>query len=80
MEKLQFSTGDPVEEKDSMFQAFAIKVHSLEEIELAYMAVRQLKDYADHILLAYCLKNDEWFKEGGSSDRTLWRPADDPPY
>ena len=69
MEQLQFSTGGPIDEKSSIFQAFAINVTSLDDIDLAYMRVCQVKKYADHIVLAYRLKNSEGFKEGSSSDK-----------
>ena len=72
IEKLVFSSGGPLEEKYSLFQAYAIGVDTLDDINFAYMRVRQLKKFADHIVLAYCLKNAEGFKEGGSNDREYY--------
>ena len=47
-------------------------VNTLDQIDLGYMKIRQVKKYSDHILLAYRLKNEDGFKQGGSSDKEYY--------
>ena len=72
MEKIEFASGGPIDENNSIFQSFATNVETVEDIDLAYMRIRQVKPYADHIILVYRLKNTEEFKYGGSNDREYY--------
>lgn len=55
--------------RNSEFSALAIKVHSLEEINRAYIAVMQRYPAMDHIMLGYALKQDGKIKSGFADDR-----------
>ena len=72
MQELQFSAAGPIDEKDSIFTAYAIHVNSLEDIDLAYMGVRQVKRYADHIVCAYRLKTADGITDGGTHDKEYY--------
>lgn len=48
---------DPEKVRNSEFIALAIKVHSLEEVNQAYIAVAQRHTSADHVMLGYALRD-----------------------
>lgn len=52
----------------SEFISMAIKIHSLEELKLAYIAAAQRYPAADHIMLGYALKIDKELKVGFCDD------------
>lgn len=55
--------------KNSEFSALAIKVHSLKDVNRAYIAAMQRYPAADHIMLGYALKEDGRLKSGFADDR-----------
>lgn len=65
----KFYETDPVNIKNSQFTALSIKVETLQEVQLAYTAVAQRYPAADHIVLAYALKDNGQLKHGGCDDR-----------
>lgn len=60
---------DPMRVKNSDFIALAVKVHSIEEVNQAYIAVSQRHPSADHIVLGYALKENSVLKSGFCDDR-----------
>ena len=70
MNNIQYAASLVKDMKNSHLQAFATRVTSILEIQLAYMRIRQLYQYADHILLAYRIQTSQTeFKQGCTSDR-----------
>ena len=72
MDAFQFVSAGPKELKDSTFQGFAVQISSLDEVDLAYMKVRQMKRYADHIMLAYRIQESESLKQGCAHDKEYY--------
>lgn len=60
---------EPETIKSSEFMALATKVHSIEDVKNAYIAVYQRFPSADHIMLGYALKEDRKLKTGGCDDK-----------
>lgn len=56
-------------EKHSEFKAIALKVHSIEEVQRAYVGVCQRYPASDHIILGYALKENGNLKYGFADDR-----------
>ena len=69
MEQVQFAPSIKKEIQLSNLQAFATKVSTTDDIDLAYMRMRSLHKYADMILLGYRLKNGENIIQGCTSNR-----------
>ena len=70
MQDVHYVTSPLKEANHSTFQAFVTTVFNLEEINIAYMRIRQERRFADHILVAYHLKDaNNGIKQGGSSDK-----------
>lgn len=55
--------------KNSDFSALAIKVHSIKEVKLAYIAAIQRCPATDHVMLGYALKEEGKLKTGFADDR-----------
>lgn len=55
--------------RSSEFHAMAIKVHSIQEVNQAYIAVMQRYPAADHIMVGYALKDTGKLKCGFCDDR-----------
>ena len=68
IDMLVLKNSTPQEEQWSCFICYCALVCSLHEIHLAYMKVKKLEQRADHIMLAYRLKDDEILKEGSVSN------------
>lgn len=64
----KFIETEPVTVKNSQFTALALKVHSIEEVKLAYVGVMQRYPSADHVMAAYALKQKGALKQGGCDD------------
>lgn len=60
---------EPITVKNSQFTGLAIKVHSIQEVKHAYLGVVQRYPAADHVMLAYALKEQGTLKHGGCDDR-----------
>lgn len=62
---------EPRFEKNSEFKAIAYRGHSVSEVQQAYIAVAQRYSAADHIIMAYALrdKEDNKIKNGFCDDR-----------
>lgn len=60
---------DPVFIQNSEFIALAIKVHSVQQVQQAYIAVAQRFASADHIMLGYALREEDKLKSGFCDDR-----------
>lgn len=60
---------EPERIKNSEFIALAVKVHSVEQVNLAYLAVAQRYPEADHIVLGYAMKEQGQLKSGSCDDR-----------
>lgn len=60
---------EPITVRNSQFTALALKVHSLDELQKAYIGVAQRYPAADHIMLAYAFKEKGQLKHGGCDDR-----------
>ena len=73
MENLEFARAGPKEERLSMFYAYALNVKSIDDIDIAYMRLRQLQKFADHVLVAYSLlHNDATIKQGCADDKEYY--------
>lgn len=59
---------DPQIVKNSEFISLAVKVRSIKEVNLAYIAVAQRFPSADHIMVGYALKEDSTLKNGFCDD------------
>lgn len=55
--------------RNSEFRALAVKVHSIEETQLAYIAAAQRYPSVDHISMAYALRENSIVKTGFCDDR-----------
>lgn len=55
--------------KNSEFSAMAVKVHSILEVNRAYVAAMQRYPATDHIMLGYALKENGNLKMGSADDR-----------
>lgn len=62
---LNFTESQIKTDNKSEFAGFAIKVDSLEEIELAYKAIKLKKPNADHVMMAYNVDKYDGFKDDG---------------
>lgn len=60
---------EPVYERGSEFIGLAVKVHSLEHLKQAYIAVSQRFPTADHIILGYAFKEEGKLKTGYCDNR-----------
>ena len=70
IEEMEHFASPHTELNESWFQAYAIKVISLAEVELGYMKVCQMKRFADHIMVAYHIKISETeIQEGCAVDK-----------
>lgn len=69
MANLQVSSTLPKEVKKSTFVAYGLQTQDREEIDLAYMKIRQWNRTADHIMAAFRLKLDDEIIQGCASDR-----------
>ena len=72
MDAFEFASAGPKEIKESSFQGYAVNVSTLDDVELAYMRVRQKKRYADHIMLAYRIQEGESLKQGCAHDKEYY--------
>ena len=72
MDALQLVSTEPCDHKESSFQAFALTITSLDQIELGYMRICQMKRFADHIMLAYRLQDGENLKHGCAHDKEYY--------
>lgn len=66
---------DPVTVKNSEFRALALKVHSIQEVNDAYIAAAQHFPSADHIMVAYAFKQDHKLFHGACDDREFGASA-----
>ena len=74
IDKIKTYHSDPVNERNSTFQAFAAKCSSLTEVKRAYVKMKQTFPEAPHILAAYQIKNGNGYqddKEHGASVKML---------
>lgn len=55
--------------RSSEFTALAVKVHSLEQVNQAYIAAAQRYPSADHIMAAYAFKKDGKLYQGACDDK-----------
>ena len=69
METVQFASSMQKELQLSKLQAFATKVHSTDDIDLAYMRMCNIHHFADYILLGYHFQDEGTIKQGCTSDR-----------
>lgn len=58
-----------ITERNSEFKAISIRVHSIEEVNQAYIAVAQRYPASDHIAMGYALREDKQIKSGSCDDR-----------
>ena len=65
MEKLVIKDAPPIEEKHSVFTGYALAVNNVTEIKLAYKRIKQLSPEADHIMMAYNIKNYSGYHDAG---------------
>ena len=63
--KIQLFAADPITQECSNFMAYAVKVHQLHEVKRAYKKVRALHPVADHVVVAYSIKNHQGFQDDG---------------
>ena len=68
LDGLDVKVSIPREEQRSRFTGYCAKVRSLHEIQLVYMKVKMLEQRADHIMMAYRLKDADILKEGSVSN------------
>ena len=68
LNSLDVKVSTPREEQRSRFTGYCAKVRSLHEIRLVYMKVKILEQQADHIMLAYRLKDGDSLTEGSVSN------------
>ena len=69
METVQFTSSTQKELQLSKLQAFATKVHSTDDIDLAYMQMHNIHRFADYILLGYRFHDEGTIKQGCTSNR-----------
>lgn len=60
---------EPLFERNSEFKAISLRVHSIEEVNLAYIAVAQRYPISDHISVGYALREGHQVKSGFCDDR-----------
>lgn len=60
---------EPLSVKNSEFRALALKVHSIKQMNDAYVAVTQCFPAADHIMAAYAFKEGQKFYQGACDDK-----------
>lgn len=60
---------DPMTVRNSEFRALAIKVHSIQEMNDAYIAASQRFPTADHIMAAYAFKENQKLVHGSCDDK-----------
>lgn len=60
---------EPETIRNSEFIAMAVKIHSLEELNAAYIAAAQRYPAADHVILGYAFRDDKSVKSGFCDDR-----------
>ena len=65
MEKLPIQIATPIIEKQSVFTGYAVKVNNVTEIKLAYKRVKQLSPDADHLIMAYTIKQYQGYCDAG---------------
>ena len=58
-DKIKMTSSDVVSERGSDFQAYAVKVSSVAEVQRAYNKVRELHPAATHVVAAYNLRNNK---------------------
>ena len=54
------------------FQAYAIKIHSKDEVKMEYMQIRQMNKYADHIIAVYRLKIGDDVTQGYADNKEYY--------
>ena len=69
MDAVQFTSSEIKVIQLSKLQAFATKVTCTDDIDLAYMRMRNSHKFADHVLLGYRLQVGDEIKQGCTSDR-----------
>ena len=69
MEQVQFASSQQKDLQLSKLQAFATKVSTTDDIDLAYMKMHTLHHYVDHILLGYRIQAGNDIQQGCTSDR-----------
>ena len=74
LDKIKFAASTSVEENQSEFTAYALKLQSITEVRRAYVRIRQLHPSAAHIVASYVVKNGVGFqddREYGAGHRVL---------
>ena len=71
IDALTFAMSSPKDFNESTFQGFAVNIQSLEDVQIAYMKVRQIRKFADHIMVAYRFE-DNGLKQGCAHDKEYY--------
>ena len=72
LQQLDITSSLPQTAKKSTFQAYCIKASNKEQVEKAYIRIRQLKPLADHIMVAYRFKDGDQIKQGCATDHEYY--------
>ena len=65
MDKIILHESEMVKEKDSSFVGYAAQASSATDVRLAYKKVRQIAPDADHIMMAYAIKQHSGYHDDG---------------
>ena len=74
IDKIELSQSEPITEKGSVFTGYAARVHNTSEVKIAYKKAKQIAPEADHVIMAYSVKQYDGAHddgEHGASKRIL---------
>ena len=65
IDSLRFTQSPTIVDKNSSFTVFAVKVANTTEVKLAYKKAKQISPDADHIVMAYAVKQYSGYHDNG---------------
>ena len=69
---LKFAHSGPIDEHNSVFQGFAIGVSCLEDVKFGYLRVKQIRKFADHVVVGYRIKVGDEVVQGCAHDKEYY--------
>ena len=65
IDKIKIFEADTISDRDSHFTGYSVRVNNTTDICLAYKKIKQISPDADHIMLAYAVKQHQGYHDNG---------------